>query len=125
MKSGTFTNNTSFSVTAASVNVPTGEITVGDAVDFTVPNGVRVLHMHNRYLNAYVGVTPNTTHGLSYDEEYRDDIDGEVYTFSIYCDPHGYITGTMEETSNPPGSITVEWSPEINKHSVDVKHYNE
>lgn len=45
MKSGTFTNNTSFSVTAASVNVPTGEIKVGDAVDFTVPNGVRVLEV--------------------------------------------------------------------------------
>ena len=43
MKSGTFTNNTLFSVTAASVNVPTGEITVDGAVDFTVPNGVRVL----------------------------------------------------------------------------------
>ncbi len=80
--------------------------------------------MHNRYLDAYVGVTPNTTHGLWYDEAYRDDFDGEVYTLRVNCEHHGRITGTTEETSNPPGSITVEWSPEINKHSVDVKHYH-
>lgn len=125
MKSGTFTNNTSFTATAAQVNVPTGSIQVSfDTVNFTVPTGITVLHMYNRYLDAYVGVTPNTTHGLWYDEEYRGDVDGEAYTFRVVCDPHGYITGTMEETTNLPGSITVEWSPEINKHSVDVKHYN-
>lgn len=125
MKSGTFTNNTSFTASAAQVNVPSGSMELSyNTVNFTVPTGITVLHIHNRYLNFYVGVTPNTTHGLSYDEEYRDDVDGEFYTFGVYCDPHGFITGTMEEASNPPGSITVEWSPEINKQPVDVKHYN-
>lgn len=109
----------------AEVAVPTGSMLLTyNTVNFTVPAGVTVLYMHNRYLSAYVGVTPNTTHGLSYDENYRDDVDGEIYTFSVFCDPHGYITGTMEETTDPPGSITVEWSPEINKHPVNVKHYN-
>lgn len=109
----------------AQVAVPTGSMQLTyNTVNFTVPTGITVLYMHNRYLSAYVGVTPNTTHGLSYDEEYRDDLDGESYTLEVSCDPHGYIVGTMEETTNPPGAITVEWSPEINKHSVDVKHYN-
>lgn len=114
-----------FSASGASVVIPTGSIKVGyQTVNFTVPAGITVLHMWNRYLDAYVGVTPNTTHGLWYDEEHRDDIDGEVYTFEVACEQHGYITGTLEETTNPPGSITVEWSPEINKHPVNVKHYN-
>ena len=109
----------------AEATVPTGSILLSyDTVNFTVPTGITVLYMHNGYLNAYVGVTPNTTHGLSYDEGYRGDVNGELYTFTVRCDTHGYITGTTEETSNPPGFITVEWSPEINKHSVDVSHYN-
>lgn len=82
--------------------------------------------MHNRYLSAYVGVTPNTKHKLYYDESYRDDVDGEMYTLEVLCESHGYITGTMEEIGggNTPGSITIEWSPSINTHSVDVKHYH-
>ena len=125
MKSGTFTNNTSFTATAAQVNVPTGSIQVGfDIVNFTVPTGITVLHMYNRYIDDYVGVTPNTTHGLWYDEELRGDIDGEAYEFRVVCHPHGEITYYMEETNDLPGFVTVEWSPEINKHSVDVNHYN-
>lgn len=58
MKSGTFTNNTSFSATAASVVVPSGStaITVNNynSASFTVPNGVRVVSVDGRY----VGVTP-------------------------------------------------------------------
>lgn len=114
-----------FSASGASVVIPTGSIDVSyQTVNFTVPAGITVLHMWNRYLEAYVGVTPNTTHGLWYDENYRDDFNGEVYALEVACDPHGRITGTVEETTNLPGSITVEWSPEINKHPVDVKHYN-
>ena len=122
---GVINSDMTFSASGASVVIPTGRIELSyNTVNFTVPAGITVLYMHNRYLSAYVGVTPNTTHGLRYNEEYRDDSDGEVYTFEVYCDQHGYITGTLEETTDPPDSITVEWSPEINKHPVDVKHYN-
>ena len=120
MKSGTFTNNTSFTATAAQVNVPTGSIQVGsDIVNFTVPTGITVLHMYNRYIDNYAGVTPNTTHELRYDEEFHDDPDGEVYVFQIVCKPHGELTYYMEKANDLSGFITVEWSPEINKHSVD------
>ena len=125
MKQGTFTNNTSFTATAAQANTLTGKIQVGfSTVNFTVPTGITVLHMYNRYLDVYVGVTPNTTHGLWYSEEYRNAINAKVYRFLVACEPHGYIADTMEATDDPPGSITVEWSPEINKCLVDVKHYN-
>lgn len=122
---GVINSDMTFSASGASVVIPTGSIDVGyQTVNFTVPAGITVLHMWNRYLEAYVGVTPNTTHGLWYDEEYRGDLDGEFYILEVACDPHGYIARTLEETTNPPGSITVEWSPKINKHPVDVKHYN-
>lgn len=64
MKSGTFTNNTSFSATAASVAVPSGSTTITvngyNSASFTVPNGVRVVSVDGRY----VGVTPNKTYSL-------------------------------------------------------------
>lgn len=115
-----------FSASEASIIIPTGRIELGfNTVNFTVPAGITVLCMHNRYLSAYVGVTPNTKHKLYYDEFYRDDFDGEMYSLEVICESHGYITGTMEEIAggNTPGSITIEWSPSINTHSVDVKHY--
>lgn len=114
-----------FSASGASVVIPTGSIDIGyQTVNFTVPAGITVLHMWNYYLEAYVGVTPNTTHKLFYIEVYRDDIDSDLYTLEVVCGTHGYITGTLDEVTELPGSITVEWSPEINKHPVDVKHYN-
>ena len=113
-----------FSASGASVVIPTGSINVSyQTVNFTVPAGITVLYMGSRYFEAYVGVTPNTTHGLWYDEEYRGDLDGEFYELEVACEQHGRIVSTLEETTNPPGFITVEWSPEINKHPVDVKHY--
>ena len=122
---GRINSNMTFSASGASVVIPTGSIDVSyQTVNFTVPAGITVLHMWNRYIEAYVGVTPNTTHGLWYNEMHRDDVDGEFYTLEVLCDQHGYIAGTLEETTSPPNSITVEWSPEINKHPVDVKHYN-
>lgn len=123
---GRINSNMTFSASEASIIIPTGRIELGfNTVNFTVPAGITVLYMHNRYLSAYVGVTPNTKHKLYYDEFYRDDVDGESYILEVLCKSHGYITGTMEEIGggNTPGSITIEWSPSINTHSVDVKHY--
>lgn len=122
---GVINSDMTFSASGASVVIPTGSIDVSyQTVNFTVPAGITVLYMGNRYFEAYVGVTPNTTHGLWYNEEYRGDVAGEVYMLSVYCDPHGCITRTTEETTDLPGYITVKWSPEINKHPVDIKHYN-
>jgi hypothetical protein len=123
---GVINSNMTFSASGASITIPTGRMELDyNTVDFTVPAGITVLYMYNRYLSAYVGVTPNTKHKLYYDENYRDDVDGETYTLDVVCESHGYITGTMEEIGggNTPGSITIEWSPSINTHPVDIKHY--
>ena len=116
-----------FSASEARAIIPTGRIELSfDTVNFTVPAGITVLYMHNYCLSAYVGVTPNTKHKLYYNENYRGEADVEMYTLEVICELHGYITGTMEEIDggNTPGSITIEWSPSINTHSVDVKHYD-
>lgn len=123
---GRINSNMTFSTSEASIIIPTGRIELGfNTVNFTVPAGITVLYMHNRYLSAYVGVTPNTKHKLYYEESYRDDFDGGMYILEVLCESHEYITGTMEEIDggNTRGSITIEWSPSINTHSVDVKHY--
>lgn len=124
---GVINSDMTFSASEASIIIPTGRIELSfNTVDFTVPAGITVLYMYNRYMSCYVGVTPNTKHKLYYDEYYRDDADGELYNLSVICESHGYITGTMEEIGggNTPGSITIEWSPSINTHSVDVEHYS-
>lgn len=54
MKSGTFTNNTSFTASAAQVNVPTSSITLFSDMDFTVPAGVNVIKVNPRESNRYV-----------------------------------------------------------------------
>lgn len=123
MKSGTFTNNTSFSVTAASVNVPTGEITVDDAVDFTVPNGVRVLKVSENYssYSRYVGVTPNTTHHLVLGLE--EDDPGVRMTYRLECSTHHYKQYIAWMSSEYSESAVIRWSPEINNHTPDFTDY--
>lgn len=123
MKSGTFTNNTSFSVTAASVNVPTGEITVGDAADFTVPNGVRVLEVSENYssYSRYVGVTPNTTHHLILGLE--EDDSGVRMTYRLECSTHHYKQYIAWGSSEYSERAVIRWSPEINNHTPDVTDY--
>lgn len=123
MKSGTFTNNTSFSVTAASVNVPTGEITVGDSVDFTVPNGVRVLEVSENYssYSRYVGVTPNTTHHLVLGLE--EDDPGVRMTYRLECSTHHYKQYIAWTSSEYSERAVIRWSPEINNHTPDITDY--
>lgn len=123
MKSGTFTNNTSFSVTAASVNVPTGEITVDGAVDFTVPNGVRVLEVSENYssYSRYVGVTPNTTHHLVLGLEEKDP--GVRMTYCLKCSTHHYKQYIAWASSEYSERAVIRWSPEINNHTPDVTDY--
>lgn len=64
MKSGTFTNNTSFSATAASIQIPAGgkNVTVdyGNNEQILIPNNVTVVSVDGNY----VGVTPNKKYTL-------------------------------------------------------------
>lgn len=126
MKSGTFTNNTSFSVTAASVNVPTGTVQIDGIGVFTVPTGVTVIEVSQPDLGvAYVGVTPNTKHSLQLDWNM---IRPQHYKTYIRCNSHdvtylsGYIV-TEYDDQEPSLVFNVDWSPEINTHKPDVTDY--
>ena len=126
MKSGTFTNNTSFSVTAASVNVPTGTVQIDGIGVFTVPTGVTVIEVSYPDLGvAYVGVTPNTKHSLQLD---CDMIYYKHYQTYIRCNSHhviylGDYIITESDNQKPSLVFNVDWSPEINTHKPDVTDY--
>lgn len=126
MKSGTFTNNTSFSVSAAQVNVPTGTVQIDGNGVFTVPTGVTVIKVSHHDLGvAYVGVTPNTKHSLHLDWDMNRP---QHYNTYIRCDSHDvtylidYITTEFED-QEPSLIFDVDWSPEINTHTPDVTDY--
>lgn len=78
MKSGTFTNNTSFTASAATVDVPTGStsMTKGHVINFTVPSRVTILLLTpikdgkpQGQWQQYVGVTPGKTYQFAEVEE--------------------------------------------------------
>ena len=124
MKSGTFTNNTSFSVTAASVVVPSGSTTITvngyNSASFTVPNGVRVVSVDGRC----VGVTPNKTYSLggwipfmhhSYEE-------GEPFLRSS-SGVYWYGSAPEDYPDTLPASFTIRWGGTVNAYEPDVTDY--
>nr|DAG63355.1 MAG TPA: hypothetical protein [Caudoviricetes sp.] len=124
MKSGTFTNNTSFSATAASVAVPSGSTTITvdgySSASFTVPDGVRVVSAGGRY----VGVTPNKTYSLGGWVPYIHHTDEEDEPFlqsSSYV--YWYGSAPKDYPDQMPASFTIRWSTEINNSTPDVTDY--
>lgn len=124
MKSGTFTNNTSFSATAASVAVPSGSttITVDDynSASFTVPNGVRVVSVDGRY----VGVTPNKTYSLGGWKPFihHDSEEGEPFLQSS-SDVYWYGSEPENYPDKLPASFTIRWGGTVNAYEPDVTDY--
>lgn len=124
MKSGTFTNNTSFSATAASVAVPSGSTTITvegyNSASFTVPNGVRVVSVDGRY----VGVTPNKTYSLGGWIPFIHHVDEEGEPFlqsssGVYW--HGSAPKNSPDTL--PASFTIRWGRTVNAYEPDVTDY--
>lgn len=119
MKSGTFTNNTSFTATEAQVNVPTGAISVHDSVNFTVPNGVKVIKVLPS--GRYVGVTPNTTHQLLLALEEEDP--GVRMIYRLECGTHHYKEYISWRSSEYDEYAEIRWSPTINTHTPGITDY--
>ncbi len=143
MKSGTFTNNTSFTATAAQVDVPTGNTSVGDNYRFTVPSGVKVIKVHfdeeehddkSGKTYTYVGVTPGKTYRLN------------CYTYIVFVEGNpdirdfsGLHLGSGANTRrtiwfqhlpddevqdySAIGGFKLSWSPEINKMTPTYTDY--
>lgn len=124
MKSGTFTNNTSFSATAASVAVPSGSTTITvdgyNSASFTVPDGVRVVSADGRY----VGVTPNKTYSLGGWMPFIHHADDAGNPF-LQSSSGVYWYGSAPENypDQMPVSFTIRWSAEINNSTPDVTDY--
>lgn len=124
MKSGTFTNNTSFSATAASVAVPSGSTTITvdgyNSASFTVPDGVRVVNVDGRY----VGVTPNKTYSLGgwIPSVHHTGDEGEPF---LQSSSGVYWYGNEPENYPDimPASFTIRWGADTNAQPPRVTDY--
>lgn len=110
----------------ATVDVPTGTVTIYSNKVFTVPTGVTVIKVTKTDLGVvYVGVTPNTKHSLSIG---WDMLRPTRYRTYIMCDSHNLIylqdvITTEYDEQEPSAYFDVDWSPEINKKTPNVTDY--
>lgn len=124
MKSGTFTNNTLFTASAAQVNVPTGSILIDNYVQFTVPTGVKVIEVTNNTgirNKKYIGVIPNTTHELKLTKEGHTS--GERIIYRLKCLTHDMKVYIVWLDVDYSASVNIRWSPEINKQTPNITDY--
>lgn len=125
MKSGTFTSNTSFTATAASIVIPSGSKTVTvfgyNSASFTVPDKVKVVHVVD---GGDIGVTPNKTYSLGGWLPYVHHT-GESAEPFLQSDSGVYWYGGAPEDYPDKGStsFTIRWSSEINSRTPDVTDY--
>lgn len=132
MKSGTFTNNTSFSATVAQVSVPTGTISCTNEYNtITVPNGVTVLKVEIKGDNKFctVGVTPGKTYSeLAGIQELWDD--GNNWSASVAREDGDFAYLWAEFGAEGVDIIgatqidfTLKYSPQINTLKPDYTDY--
>lgn len=124
MKSGTFTNNTSFSATAASVAIPAGSQTVtvdyGERASILIPNNVTVVSVGGRY----VGVTPNKKYTVVGWTPFIYHTGDEYPSFLRSLSGVYWAGEAPEDTPDTlPATFTISWSSEINTHKPDVTDY--
>lgn len=126
MKSGTFTSNTSFTASAASIVMPSGYLDIDpDAVQqIIIPEGVKVIKLTGGQRIVYVGVTPGTAHVLCHDTESEHHTARILH--NVWCDTHSDTDVLLSWQTNRADSdepVTIAWSPEINNHTPNVTHY--
>lgn len=124
MKSGTFTNNTSFSATAASVAIPAGSQTVtvdyGSNANILIPNNVTVVSVDG----GYVGVTPNKKYTVVGWTPFIHHTGDEYPSFLRSLSGVYWAGEAPEDTPDTlPATFTISWSSEINTHKPDVTDY--
>ena len=137
MKSGTFTNNTSFTASAAQVNVPTNSADFLFRGELTIPAEVRVvkarLYGVDDYGNKvditkFVAVTPGKKYKLQgeypweYSEEQTEKFYGTPTLWNIMSNVN-WIGDGMNVPDSDGLKFTISWSPEISNHTPDVTDY--
>lgn len=111
----------------ATVDVPTGTVSIDGNGEFTVPAGVTVIQVSHPDLGVVnVGVTPSTKHSLSID---WDMLRPTHYRTYIMCDSHNVkyledVIMTEYDDQEPSLVFDVDWSPDINKLTPTVTDYN-
>ena len=126
MKSGTFTSNTSFTASAASIVIPSEYLKIDSdtARQIIIPEGVKVIKLTGGQRTVYVGVTPGTAHVLRHDIEY---VNGAARILhNVWCGTHsgtGVLHRWLTNDADGDEPVTIAWSPEINNHTPDVTHY--
>lgn len=126
MKSGTFTSNTSFTASAASIVIPSEYLKIDpDTVrQIIIREGVKVIKLTGGQRTAYVGVTPGTAHVLRHDTE---DVNGAAgILHNVWCGTHsgtGVLLRWLTNEADGDEPVTIAWSPEINNHTPDVTDY--
>lgn len=137
MKSGTFTNNTSFTASAAQVNVPTNSVDFLFRGEFIIPAAIRVvkarLYGVSNYsehvdITKFVAVTPGKKYKLQgeypyeYSEEQTEKFYGVPTLWNITSNVEWIGKGMYSQDSDDL-KFTISWSPEINNHTPDVTDY--
>lgn len=137
MKSGTFTNNTSFTASAAQVNVPTNSVGFLFRGSFIIPAAIRVVKArlygvsdYNEHVDItkFVAVTPGKKYKLQgeypyeYSEEQTEKFYGVPTLWNITSNVEWIGEGVNSEDSEDL-KFTISWSPEINNHTPDVTDY--
>lgn len=137
MKSGTFTNNTSFTASAAQVNVPTNSVDFLFRGEFIIPAAIRVVkarlygvsdYSEHVDITKFVAVTPGKKYKLQgeypyeYSEEQTEKFYGVPTLWNITSNVEWIGEGVNSEDSESL-NFTISWSPEINNHTPDVTDY--
>lgn len=137
MKSGTFTNNTSFTASAAQVNVPTNSVDFLFRGEFIIPAAIRVVKArlygvsdYNEHVDItkFVAVTPGKKYKLQgeypyeYSEEQTEKFYGVPTLWNITSNVEWIGEGVNSEDSESL-NFTISWSPEISNHTPDVTDY--
>ena len=126
MKSGTFTSNTSFTASAASIVIPSEYLNIDSNTvrQIIIPEGVKVIKLTGGQRTAYVGVTPGTAHVLRHDTEGVNG--GASILHNVWCETNsgtGVLLRWLTNDADSDEPVTIAWSPEINNHTPDVTHY--
>ena len=136
---GIFTRNTTFTATAAQVNIPTGSTNFNYKGVFTPPN-VKVVKVRLYGIDYYgnkidettfVGVTPSREYKLTGELPYERPDEQEIFyidavLYNLVTDTNKvYWIGETEHNADGVDLLdfTISWSPEINTHTPTVTDY--
>ena len=124
---GTISRDETINANPATLIIPTGSVKIerlGDAIDFTVPVGIRVLKVEYYRSNPkYVGVTPGSVHKLKANRSRVPSTHQHLHHTHLRCMTHDKEWYRTTGGAGNYVSFRISWSPEINKQTPTVKDY--